>query len=67
MKEAYVHPAEKNLNINPIQIWNDSYNFLKTINPDNMEGRKKRDNEYEHIIRREVGAPSDNEFIEQIL
>jgi hypothetical protein len=67
MKEAYIHPAEKNLTNNPIQIWNDSYNFIKTINPDNIEARKNKEFEYEHIIKREVGAPVDSEFIEQIL
>jgi hypothetical protein len=29
MKEAYVHPVEKTRIVNPIQIWNDSYNFMK--------------------------------------
>jgi hypothetical protein len=64
MKEAYIHPAEKKLTSNPLQIWNDSYNFIKTV--DDVGGNKKI-YEYEHVIKREVGESSDNEFIEQIL
>lgn len=51
MKEAYIHPAEKNFINNPIQIWNDSYNFIKTIKM-NEEVKKKELIEYENIIKR---------------
>lgn len=49
MKEAYVHPAEKNQIVNPIQIWNDSYTFMKT----HSENPKKTKAyfEYENIIQ----------------
>ena len=28
------HPAEKNQVVNPMQIWNDAYTYLKTNNQD---------------------------------
>ena len=48
MREAYVHPAEKNQVVNPMQIWNDAYTYLKTNNQDyKIERIYKR---YEDII-----------------
>lgn len=58
MKESYIHPAEKNVINNPIQIWNDSYNFIKTIE-DNMVNKEKDLIEYEHIIIREENGNSN--------
>ena len=29
MINAYVHPAEKNQTVNPMQIWNDAYTYMK--------------------------------------
>lgn len=48
MKEAYVHPAEKQQIVNPIQIWNDSYNFMKTNN--STASTQKNFHQYEDII-----------------
>lgn len=62
MREAYIHPAEKKLTSNPIQIWNDSYNFIKYLE----ENKNLKEFEYEHIIKRQI-TQVDNEFIEQIL
>ena len=48
MRQAYVHPAEKNQVVNPMQIWNDAYTYLKTNNQDyKIERIYKR---YEDII-----------------
>ena len=65
MMEAYIHPAEKKMTSNPIHIWNDSYNFIKTANPEDKYITKEF--EYEQIIKREGGNETDNDFIEQIL
>jgi len=52
LKESYIHPAEKKIINNPIQIWNDSYNFIKTM--DVKESQKEKIFiEYEDIIKRE--------------
>ena len=34
MVNAYVHPAEKNQTVNPMQIWNDAYTYMKTTRRD---------------------------------
>jgi hypothetical protein len=68
MKEAYIHPAEKNMTSNPIHIWNDSYNFIKR-SEQTPETTQKDYIEYEQIIKREVGHNGirTDDFIEQIL
>lgn len=48
MREAYVHPAEKNQVVNPMQIWNDAYTYLKTNNQDYKKERIYK--RYEDII-----------------
>ncbi len=49
MREAYVHPAEKNQVVNPMQIWNDAYTYLKTES--NQDYKKERIyRRYEDII-----------------
>ncbi len=50
MKEAYVHPAEKKLTSNPIQIWNDSYNFIKSIGDQSDGSGRRKKIEYDHVI-----------------
>lgn len=52
MKEAYIHPAEKKITKNPMQIWNDSYNFIKHDN-EIKETKNERMFEYENFIKRE--------------
>lgn len=57
LQEVYVHPVEKKQIVNPMQIWNDSYNFMKT----SQENKEKRTCvQYEDIIRRESG---DNQIL----
>ncbi len=56
MKEAYLHPAEKNITNNPIQIWNDSYNFIKSAETAQQAPSKLI--EYENIIKRERKSES---------
>lgn len=53
LQEAYVHPVEKKQIVNPIQIWNDSYNFMKT-SQDNKDN-KSSCVQYEDVIKREYG------------
>ena len=51
MINAYVHPAEKNQTVNPIQIWNDAYTYMKT-NDTKIERNKDRIcREYTDIIK----------------
>ena len=50
IKDAYVHPAEKEYINNPIMIWNDSYSFVK-----NTRFKSQDPNEfveYEMLIKR---------------
>jgi len=52
MKDAYVHPAEKDNINNPLMIWYDSYSFIR----DNGRIRSKDPNdfvEYDTIIKKE--------------
>jgi hypothetical protein len=51
MINAYVHPAEKNQTVNPMQIWNDAYTYMKT-NDTKLERNKDRIcREYTDIIK----------------
>ena len=51
MINAYVHPAEKNQTVNPMQIWNDAYTYMKT-NDTKIERNKDRIcREYTDIIK----------------
>lgn len=56
IKEAYIHPSEKNLTNNPIQIWNDSYNYIKR----SEQRAKKEYVEYEQIIKRKRADNPDD-------
>jgi hypothetical protein len=53
LADAYVHPTEKIMTKNPIQIWNDSYGFIKNNTGVSEEIRNKKCIEYEDIIRRD--------------
>ena len=55
MINAYVHPAEKNQTVNPMQIWNDAYTYMKT-NDTKIERNKDRIcREYTDIIKPHIG------------
>lgn len=56
LKEAYIHPSEKNLTHNPIQIWNDSYSYIKRTE----ERPQKQYVEYENIIKRKINTDEDD-------
>ena len=61
MINAYVHPAEKNQTVNPMQIWNDAYTYMKT----NAKVGKDKDRicrEYTDIIK-PLNEPSYSEHI----
>ena len=51
MINAYVHPAEKNQTINPMQIWNDAYTYMKTNQDLKGKGKDKICREYTDIIK----------------
>ena len=51
MINAYVHPAEKNQTVNPMQIWNDAYTYMKTSQEKNTKGKDKICKEYTDIIK----------------
>ena len=51
MKEAYVHPAEKDKTVNSYQIWNDGYTYMKTGDTlSNENYKEKKFKYYEDII-----------------
>jgi hypothetical protein len=50
MINAYVHPAEKNQTVNPMQIWNDAYTYMKT-NTEKVDKKDKICKEYTDIIK----------------
>jgi hypothetical protein len=51
MKEAYVHPAEKDKTVNSYQIWNDGYTYMKTGDIlSNENNKEKKYKYYEDII-----------------
>jgi len=56
LKEAYTHPSEKNLTNNPIQIWNDSYSYIKRAE----EIPNKEFFEYENVIKRKKMTDDDD-------
>ena len=56
LKETYIHPSEKNLTHNPIQIWNDSYSHIKRAE----ERPQKQHFEYENIIIRKKNEDEDD-------
>lgn len=49
MMDAYVHPAEKNT-VNPMQIWNDAYTYMKTRHKREKSTQKLNLKEYNDII-----------------
>ena len=51
MINAYVHPAEKNQTVNPMQIWNDAYTYMKTNQEKVEKGKDKICREYTDIIK----------------
>ena len=51
MINAYVHPAEKNQTVNPMQIWNDAYTYMKTNQDIKGKGKDKICREYTDIIK----------------
>ena len=51
MINAYVHPAEKNQTVNPMQIWNDAYTYMKTNQEKVEKGKEKICREYTDIIK----------------
>ena len=51
MINAYVHPAEKNQTVNPIQIWNDAYTYMKTNAEVTTRNKDKICREYSDIIK----------------
>jgi hypothetical protein len=51
LKEAYIHPTEKNMTNNPIQIWNDSYSFVKRGDNNSLLKSKKLLEYHNFIIR----------------
>jgi hypothetical protein len=62
MINAYVHPAEKNQTVNPMQIWNDAYTYMKT-NDTKIERNKDRIcREYTDIIKPHI----EKTYIENI-
>ena len=51
MINAYVHPAEKNQTVNPMQIWNDAYTYMKTNQEKAGKEKDKIFKEYTDIIK----------------
>ena len=51
MINAYVHPAEKNQTVNPMQIWNDAYTYMKTNQEKIGNEKDKICKEYTDIIK----------------
>ena len=51
MINAYVHPAEKNQTVNPMQIWNDAYTYMKTNQEKVDKEKDKICREYTDIIK----------------
>ena len=51
MINAYVHPAEKNQTVNPMQIWNDAYTYMKINNVKNGRDKDRICREYTDIIK----------------
>ena len=51
MINAYVHPAEKNQTVNPMQIWNDAYTYMKTNQEKAWKEKDKIFKEYTDIIK----------------
>ena len=51
MINAYVHPAEKNQTVNPMQIWNDAYTYMKTNQDKSGNEKDKICKEYTDIIK----------------
>ena len=51
MINAYVHPAEKNQTVNPMQIWNDAYTYMKTENIARKKDKDRICREYTDIIK----------------
>ena len=51
MINAYVHPAEKNQTVNPMQIWNDAYTYMKTNQDKEEKEKDKICKEYTDIIK----------------
>ena len=51
MINAYVHPAEKNQTVNPMQIWNDAYTYMKTNQEKFDKEKDKICREYTDIIK----------------
>ena len=51
MINSYVHPAEKNQTVNPMQIWNDAYTYMKTNQDKEEKEKDKICKEYSDIIK----------------
>jgi hypothetical protein len=51
MINAYVHPAEKNQTVNPMQIWNDAYTYMKTNSGKMGKDKDRIYREYTDIIK----------------
>jgi hypothetical protein len=51
MINAYVHPAEKNQTVNPMQIWNDAYTYMKTNSVKMGKDKDRIYREYTDIIK----------------
>ena len=51
MINAYVHPAEKNQTVNPMQIWNDAYTYMKVNNTKSGRNKDRICREYTDIIK----------------
>ena len=51
MINAYVHPAEKKQTVNPMQIWNDAYTYMKTNQDKSGNEKDKICKEYTDIIK----------------
>ena len=62
MINAYVHPAEKNQTVNPMQIWNDAYAYMKTNNVKSGRDKDRICREYTDIIK----PHTDISYIEKI-
>ena len=51
MINAYVHPAEKNQTVNPMQIWNDAYTYMKVNHAKTGRDKDRICREYTDIIK----------------
>ena len=64
IKDAYVHPAEKEYINNPIMIWNDSYSFVKNTRFKSQDPGEFL--EYEMIIKRASMKKSERNSMDSL-